>query len=96
MRLDLFLKTSRLVKRRATARELCENGRVLVNNQEAKPAKEVRHGDHLVLRLSARMIGIEIRNLQTPGGRKPAPEDMYIVTSDRRLPKEQDAWNENR
>ncbi len=45
MRLDLFLKTSRLVKRRTVAQEMCVAGRVLVNGNEAKPAKEVKQGD---------------------------------------------------
>lgn len=88
MRLDLFLKTSRLVKRRALARELCENSRVLVNHQGAKPAKEVRQGDLVTLKFSSRVIEIEIVNVHTPGGKKPAAEDMYTVKTDRRVPEE--------
>ncbi len=96
MRVDLFLKTSGLVKRRITARELCENGRVLLNHQEVKPAKEVRQGDRVTLRYSSREIEIEIVQVDAPREKKIVPEDRYIVKSDTRTPKEQDAWSENR
>ena len=60
MRLDLFLKTSRLVKRRAVAQELCTSGRALVNGRVARPAKEVKPGDGITLLFSTRSIEIEI------------------------------------
>jgi ribosomal 50S subunit-recycling heat shock protein len=60
VRLDLFLKTSRLVKRRAVAQELCISGRALVNGRTARPAKEVKPGDDITLLFSTRRIEIEI------------------------------------
>ena len=60
MRLDLFLKTSRLVKRRAVAQELCNSGRALVNGRAARPSKEVKPGDGITLQFSNRSIEIEI------------------------------------
>ena len=60
VRLDLFLKTSRLVKRRAVAQELCTSGRALVNGRVARPAKEVKPGDGITLLFSTRSIEIEI------------------------------------
>ena len=45
MRLDKYLKTSRLIKRRTVAADACSASRVLLNGKEAKPAKEVRVGD---------------------------------------------------
>ena len=89
MRLDLFLKTSRLVKRRTVAQEMCGAGRVLVNGQEAKPAKEIGPGDALRLFFSTRTIDIEVlfvpassKNIKVP------PEEMYRVISDQKIPRE--------
>lgn len=45
MRLDKFLKVSRLIKRRSVAADACSASRVLLNGKEAKPSKEVREGD---------------------------------------------------
>ena len=45
MRLDKFLKVSRLIKRRSVAADACSASRVLLNGKEAKPAKEVKVGD---------------------------------------------------
>jgi ribosomal 50S subunit-recycling heat shock protein len=60
VRLDLFLKASCLVKRRAVAQELCDSGRVLVNGRAARPAKEVKPGYGITLLFSTRSVEIEI------------------------------------
>ncbi len=84
MRLDLFLKSGRIVKRRAIARELCDSGRVLVNNREAKPGKEVRPGDRITIQFSSRLMELEVLTVFSgSSGRLPA-EEMYRVTSDTR------------
>ena len=88
MRLDLFLKTSRLVKRRTVAQEMCGAGRVLVNGREAKPAKEVKQGDIITLRFSSRIIDLEIVGMLNASTRKMTPEELYRVRSETRLPKE--------
>lgn len=54
MRLDKFLKVSRLIKRRTVANEVCDSARVFVNNNPAKPAKQLRVGD---------IISIEYKNM---------------------------------
>ena len=89
VRLDLFLKTTRLVKRRTVAQEMCDAGRVLVNGSPAKSAKEVRPGDILRLSYASRTIDIEVlgvpassKNIKTP------PEELYRVTRDQRLQRE--------
>ena len=53
MRLDKFLKVSRLIKRRTVANEVCDSARVFVNNNPAKPAKQLKVGD---------IISIEYKN----------------------------------
>jgi ribosomal 50S subunit-recycling heat shock protein len=88
MRLDLFLKTSRLVKRRTIAQEMCVAGRVLVNGQEAKPAKEVKQGDAITLKFSSRIVDLEIIGMLDTSSRKMPPEELYRVKSETRLSKE--------
>jgi ribosomal 50S subunit-recycling heat shock protein len=90
VRLDLFLKTSRLVKRRTVAQEMCGAGRVLVNGKEAKPAKEIEPGDTLRLSYSTRIIGIEV--LKVPASSKNVkslPEEIYRVISDQKISREE-------
>ncbi len=86
MRLDLYLKTSRLVKRRTVAKEICLAGRVLVNGCEGQPSRDVHAGDRVTVRYSARTIEVEV--LQTPErpGRT-AAEDLYRVIKDLRTPR---------
>jgi ribosomal 50S subunit-recycling heat shock protein len=88
VRLDLFLKISRLVKRRTVAQEMCAAGRVLVNGQEAKPAKEVKTGDLMTLRYSSRVIDLEIIGMPNASFRKMSPEELYKVKSETRLARE--------
>ncbi len=95
VRLDLFLKSSRLIKRRAVARELCDNGRVLVNDRQAKPGKELKPGDSITLRFSNREIDIEVVSLPASRGMKTLPEDLYRVASEKRISAEGDSWNKN-
>lgn len=95
MRLDLFLKTSRLIKRRAVAREMCDTGRVFVNGRDAKPAKEVRRGDVITLRFSTRTVDLEVLSEPVSPSKKILPEDVYRVISETRRTKERDPWNED-
>jgi ribosomal 50S subunit-recycling heat shock protein len=60
VRVDLFLKTSRLIKRRTVAHELCDAGRVLVNGKQSKPSKELKQGDFVTLQFTLKSIELEI------------------------------------
>lgn len=95
MRLDLFLKTSRLIKRRTVARELCEKGDVLVNGLEAKPAKDVKQGDRITLKISAFVIELEVLEGRGVVSRNIPSEKLYRVLSKSRLQKSRDIWSEN-
>lgn len=91
MRLDLFLKTSRLVKRRAAAQAMCDASRVLVNSHAAKSAKEIRPGDTLRLLFTARTIDIEVLGVPASSrNSKVPPEELYRVVSEQRLPRDVD------
>lgn len=86
VRLDLYLKTSRLVKRRTVAKELCEAGRVLVNGREGQPSRDVRVGDRIAVRYASRTIEVEV--LQTPErAGKATAEQLYRVVADVRTPE---------
>lgn len=60
MRLDKFLKVSRLIKRRTVANEVCEAARVFVNNNPAKPAKQLKVGDEITIEYASRTVKARI------------------------------------
>lgn len=60
MRVDKFLKVSRLIKRRTVAKEACEKGRILVNGRVAKAGTEVAPGDTLSLQTGSRTLEFRI------------------------------------
>ena len=64
MRLDKYLKVSRLIKRRTTANEACDNGLVSVNGRPARASYEVKVGDRISLRLGAREVTVEVLSIQ--------------------------------
>jgi ribosomal 50S subunit-recycling heat shock protein len=87
VRLDLFLKTSRLIKRRTVARETCEKGGILVNGLEAKPAKEVKPGDRITLKFSTRIIELEVLEGHQTSSRISPAKELYRVLSEMRTQK---------
>lgn len=60
MRLDKYLKVSRLIKRRTVANEACDNGRISVNGKVAKASYEVRPGDRIEIALGTRTVAVEV------------------------------------
>lgn len=64
MRLDKYLKVSRLIKRRSVANEACDNGLVCVNGRPARASYEVKTGDQISLRLGAREVTVEVLSVQ--------------------------------
>ena len=60
MRLDKYLKVSRLIKRRTVANEACDNGRISVNGKVVKASYEVKVGDKIELALGARPVAVEV------------------------------------
>lgn len=64
MRLDKYLKVSRLIKRRTMANEACDNGLVSVNGRPARASYEVKVGDQIALRLGAREVTVEVLSVQ--------------------------------
>jgi ribosomal 50S subunit-recycling heat shock protein len=64
MRLDKFLKVSRLIKRRTVANEACDAGRVLINDKPAKASTNVKVGDILTIRFGDKDVKVEILDVQ--------------------------------
>lgn len=87
MRLDKFLKVSRLIKRRTVAKEMCDQGRVQVNQKVAKAGTEVRVGDELTLQFGHRLLKVRVETLHE-NPRKEEAAQLYTVLEDRRIPEE--------
>lgn len=76
MRLDKYLKVSRLIKRRTIANEACNAGRVLINDRAAKASANVKPGDILEIMFGTKSVKIEILNV-TETVKKEEAKEMY-------------------
>ena len=64
MRLDKYLKVSRLIKRRTVANEACDAGRVLINEKPAKASAAVKEGDIIEIQFGTKAVRVEVLNVQ--------------------------------
>ena len=64
MRLDKFLKVSRLIKRRTVANEACDAGRVLVNGTVAKASSKVKPGDVIEIQFGTKIVKVEVLDIR--------------------------------
>ena len=78
MRLDKFLKVSRIIKRRTVAKEACDGGRVSLNGRTAKAGNEIKEGDTLEIRFGSRLGRYEVVHIQE-AARKESAAEMYRV-----------------
>ncbi|MZP29303.1 RNA-binding S4 domain-containing protein [Heliobacterium undosum] len=85
MRLDKFLKVSRIIKRRTLAKEVCDGGRVTVNGRPAKAGTEVQPGDRLTLQFPQKRIEVEIVDVKE-NARVDEARDLYRVLREESLP----------
>lgn len=76
MRLDKFLKVSRIIKRRTVANDACGGGHVSINGKPAKPGAEVKVGDVLEMRFGERLSRFEILSINEKAQKADAG-DMY-------------------
>ena len=74
MRLDKYLKVSRLIKRRTVANEACDAGRVLVNDRPAKASAQVKAGDVLEIQFGSKSVRVEVLNVQETVKKEEAQE----------------------
>lgn len=78
MRLDKYLKVSRLIKRRTVANQACDMGRVQINGKTAKPSQDVKEGDVLTLAMGPRTIRVRVVSLNERA-QKAEADSMYIL-----------------
>ena len=76
MRLDKYLKVSRLIKRRTVANEACDAGRVLVNDKPAKASLNVKEGDVIQIQFGTKTVKVEVLDIQETV-RKEAAAELY-------------------
>ena len=76
MRLDKFLKVSRLIKRHTVANEACDAGRVLVNGKSAKASLNVKEGDVIEIEFGTRTVKVEVLDVQETV-RKDEAKELY-------------------
>lgn len=81
MRLDKFLKISRIIKRRSVAKEVADKGRIQINGKVAKSSSSVKIGDQLQIQFGNRIVIYEIRELHESTKKEDAAQ-MYTLISD--------------
>ncbi|MGI5892586.1 MAG: RNA-binding S4 domain-containing protein [Bacillota bacterium] len=90
MRLDKYLKVSRIIKRRPVAKEVCDAGRISINGRPAKAGSEVKLGDILHISYGNRRLEVQVMVIAETV-RAHEAETMYRVISDVRLNEESPA-----
>ncbi len=84
MRLDKFLKVSRIFKRRTIAKEVSKNQRITVNGRSSKPSTEVKVGDELIITYGKKELTVRISEINTYST-KESSVNMYEVINERKL-----------
>ncbi|SFA51355.1 Ribosomal 50S subunit-recycling heat shock protein, contains S4 domain [Anoxybacillus pushchinoensis] len=83
MRLDKFLKVSRLIKRRTLAKEVADQGRVLINGQQAKASSTVKIGDEITIQFGQKHVTAKVIALQDHAKKEEASTLYEIVKEER-------------
>ncbi|MBU7594083.1 RNA-binding S4 domain-containing protein [Metabacillus halosaccharovorans] len=89
MRLDKFLKVSRLIKRRTLAKEVADQGRISINGTPGKASSNVKIGDELVIRFGQKLVTVVIEDLKETT-RKEEATNLYRVVKEEKV--EQDSF----
>lgn len=83
MRLDKYLKVSRLIKRRTVANEVCGQGRVFVNNNTAKPSTIISVGDNISIEYSNKTITVKVLSVPTGNVSIQQSKDLYEIVENK-------------
>lgn len=81
MRLDKYLKVTRLIKRRTIANEACDAGKILINNNVAKASYQVKVGDIIQINMGTRNLKVEVKSISEHANKETA-SDLYVVIED--------------
>ncbi|WP_096441129.1 RNA-binding S4 domain-containing protein [Alteribacter populi] len=87
MRIDKFLKVSRLIKRRTLAKEVAEQGRIQVNGQTAKAGTNVKVGDEMTIRFGQKRVTVKIDRLEE-AAKKDDAATLYTLIKEESLREE--------
>ena len=87
MRLDKFLKVSRLIKRRTVAKDVSDQGRVWINGREAKASSTVKVGDELTIQFGQKVVTVRIERLAETT-RKDEASGLYTLLKEESRPSE--------
>ena len=88
MRIDKYLKLSRIIKRRTVANEACSGGRVMINDKTAKPSSEVRVGDVISIRFGEHVGHYKVVKLMEVANKSQSGEMYQIISEDAFLASE--------
>lgn len=86
MRLDKYLKTARILKRREAAKELALAGRIALNGRVAKPSSEVEQGDCIRIEFGSRILEIEVCDTPKQASKEKAALMFEVLSQTRREP----------
>lgn len=87
MRVDKFLKVSRLIKRRTVAKDVSDQGRVLINGREAKPSSSVKLGDEITVQFGQKLVTVRVERL-TETTRKDEASSLYTLVKEEPIVKD--------
>jgi ribosomal 50S subunit-recycling heat shock protein len=86
VRLDKFLKVSRLIKRRTLAKEVADQGRITVNGKKAKASTDVKEGDELGIRFGQKLVTARVEMLKD-SVKKDEAGNMFTILKEEKLDK---------
>ncbi|MBM7704906.1 S4 domain-containing protein [Metabacillus iocasae] len=87
MRLDKFLKVSRLIKRRTLAKEVADQGRITINGTVAKASSILKEGDELAIQFGTKVVTVKVESLKETAKKEEA-NNLYSVVKEERVTAE--------
>ena len=86
MRIDKFLKVSRLIRRRTLAKQVADQGRITINDKVAKASSSVKVGDELAIRFGQKIVTVKINQIKNTT-KKDEAESMFAILKEEMLDK---------
>ena len=82
MRLDKYLKTTRLIKRRTIANEACDAGKLIVNGKTARASYEVKVGDEILINMGTRPLKVKVLSIQENARKENELAEKFVLVKD--------------
>ena len=82
MRLDKFLKISRIIKRRTIAKEISNQGRITINGKVAKSSSNVNVGDEIVINFGNKVLTVKVNDIRDTTKKKEAQELFEVISEE--------------